>query len=187
MLPLNKEFINMNEYSNLGHNIDESRGENVSINVICNKLKEIENGSSNEVKSFIHKIKNLKVKSNLDKSCCFTDEFNEIICSWNSSSPKIGRVNVSMLEEFISDLRVNNEFIKAYVFKDENKIKLWIVVKDSVSDKADEIYSDFLNTYNDDEYSIMIYDNEVLEYVEKQVKFITNNYEVVSKDECSSS
>lgn len=182
MQPL-KNFISMNEYSELGHNIDESRGEVYSINRTCENLRKIENSSSDDIKRFIHKIRNLRVKSNLEETC-FVDEFDKLVYSWKIYSPNTIRNDYSMLEGFINKLLYNSEFVKGFLFKDENKIKLWVVVKDSVSISADEIYCDFINQYDEDEYSIMIYDNEVLDYVEKQVEFITSDFEVISKDAC---
>lgn len=184
MKPQKNNLLNMNEYSNYGNNINNLREEK-SINEILKNLSKIENSNNDEVKKeFLSKLKNLRTKYYIveDKNC-FQNEFDDIVCLWGNNSSKINGVNISMLDEFIENLKNNDEFIKAYEFEDENKIKLWVVVKDSISEEADKIYSDFLDTYDDDKYSIMIYDNEVLEYVENQVEFITNNYKVINKNE----
>lgn len=188
MLSQKNNFINMNEYSNLGNNIDNLREEK-SINKILKNLNKIENSNNDELKKdFINKVKNLRTKYYFveDKNC-FQDEFDNIVCLWGNNSSKINGANISMLDEFIENLKNNDEFIKGYTFEDENKIKLWVVVKDSISEEADKIYSDFLDTYDDDKYSLMIYDNEVLEYVENQIKFMTNNYKVINKNGCKTS
>jgi hypothetical protein len=177
----------MNEYSNLGNNKDNIK-EEISINEVLKNFKKIENSDNYQVqKDFINRIKNLRTKSYFSESKnCFQDEFDEIVCLWDNESSNASGVGISMLDEFVEKLKNNDEFVIGYEFEDEDKIKLWIVVKDSVSDKADEIYSDFLDTY-DERYSLMIYDNEVLENVENQVKFITNNYKVIDKDGCKTS
>lgn len=180
MIPQKNNIIHMNEYSNLGNNIDNLREER-SINEVLKKLNKVKNTPNVEVqKDFINKVNSLRVKSELTgNKISFLDNFDNMVSLLGNSSSKINGVNISMLDEFIENLKTNDEFIKAYAFEDENKIKLWIIVKDSISDEADKIYSDFLDEYDDDKYSIMIYDNEVLEHVENQVKFITNNYKVI--------
>lgn len=185
MIPQKNNIIHMNEYSNLGNNIDNLREER-SINETLKNLNRIENSPNDEVKKeFINKLKNLRVKSYFtDSKNCFQDEFDDMVCLWGNNSSKINGVNISMLDEFIENLKNNDEFIKAYEFEDGNRIKLWIVVRDSISEEADKIYSDFLNKYDDDKYSIMIYDKEVLEHVETQVNFMTNNYRVINKNAC---
>lgn len=168
----------MNEYSYVGNNINET----------LKKLNSIENSPYNEKKNFINRLRTLRVKSYfINGKNCFQDEFDNLVCSWRNDSSKFAGVNIPMLDEFIEELKNNDEFIKGYEFRDENKIKLWIVVRDSISEETDKIYSDFLDTYDDDKYCLMIYDNEVSEYVENQVKFITNNYRVINKNGCEAS
>lgn len=181
MIPQKNNIIHMNEYSNLGNNIDDLREEK-SINETLKKLNKIESASNDEIKKdFINKLKSLRVKSYFtDGEKCFQDEFDDMVCLLGNNSSNFNGVNISMLDKFIEELKSNDEFIKAYAFEDENKIKLWVIVKDSISEEADKIYSDFLDEYDDDKYSIMIYDNEVLEHVENQVKFITSNYKVIN-------
>lgn len=180
----NRNFMIMNEYSNLGKNINEINREEYSINDTSKTLKNIcENGNSEELKKFISKLRSKRIKSNLENSN-FANEFDGFVNTWNQSSSSRGGICVPMLEPFINELKDKDEFIKAFMFEDENKIKLWVIVEDSVSDECDEIYNSFLNTYDDDKYSIMIFDKEVAESVENQVNNIIAKYEVILKYGC---
>lgn len=188
MLPHKKpQYLSLvNEYSEYGENIN-TVGEFVSINN-TNKLLDRAATSSNinEVKSLISKIKNARMKSYFEKSS-FSSNFDEYVSAWGQEAPNKNGEKYCMLDSFINELKVNSEFVKAFKFTDEGILKLWVIVKDSISDEADEIYSDFLKQYYDKECSIMIYDNEVVEHVERQIINITNIYEVISKDECATS
>ena len=178
MLPQENKFIYMNEYLNSGKNRNKIRGE-FSINQTCDKLKKIEESSEVEIKGFIRKVRNIRVKNNLENQYSDKDDnperfrydFDKLVQSWVINSPKCNESGIFMLDELLKALKSKKNFRDAFIFEDE-KINIWLIVDEANYDVNAE-YINLARKILDNEYKeirLMIYSFYEIDEVKEELE-----------------
>lgn len=178
MLSQENNFIYMNEYRNSGKNRNKTRGE-FSINQTYDKLKKIEESSEYEIKDFISKLRNIRVKNNLvndysdkdDNYEIFRYDFDKLVQSWVINSPKFNESRISMLDEFLKVLKSKEDFRDAFIFEDE-KINIWLIVDEANYDVNVE-YINLAIKVLENEYKkirLMIYSFDEIDEVKEELE-----------------
>lgn len=114
--------------------------------------------------------------------CSVVNQFPD---GWISFSDIKGKDNMGKFHfelKFIKSLEVNDDFIKAYVFK-EDKNTIWILIKDSSFDfnKNYLKYAREFKKNNECDFDIVIFDEDEMDELEEQLKYI-GEYKEMKKD-----
>lgn len=181
-------LLDMNKFIPFEHNYNEDSTDIVKAQ---KKLRGIKEGSYTE--SAVRRLPDKMLKS-LIEAISKNAEVVPSVCntiedwSYSASLSIIKEDNMDILDNiklFISELKSETDFIKAYTFKNEKIESVWIIVCSAdyeTSKKYMKKVREFQNIDDINECEFLIFDQEEEEEVLEQISYISRKYEVYSRN-----
>lgn len=156
-----------------------NKEEHVKLKKTQQKLKEYDSGelALNMLNAATEAMmSNLPVVSHI---CKTVDDW--LICSPKNNKGDV-KMNSDNVLKFIEVLKKQEDFIKAYVFEENNETNIWVVTEEIQLEQKLNYMRLYREHEDSDNFSIMLFEEDEEEGILEQISYITEFYKEVIND-----